>query len=67
MSGLYDYKVAERIAENVPASVDALIMAAYIHADATNRARIEAGFPHLAAETRERFNAPGGRLVADGG
>lgn len=59
----YDYQIAVNHLRGVP--VDALLMAAVIGADTANLARLEHGWPELVAETRARFNAPGGTLDAD--
>lgn len=64
MSGLYDYKIAEQLANSAP-PVDALIMAAVLRADSDNVARLQVAFPQLVAETGARYRAPGGRLDSD--
>lgn len=61
MSGLYDYKLAEQLANSAP-PVDSLIMAAVMRADSANLARLTSVFPELVAETDARYRAPGGRL-----
>lgn len=65
MSGLFDYRAAEKIAATDP-PFDALIMAAAMKADGHGLAGLRAGFPQLLAETTERYQAPGGRLRRDG-
>lgn len=64
MSGLFDYKIAEQLANSAP-PVDSLIMAAVMRADSSNKTRLQAVFPELVAETDAREQAPYGRLDSD--
>ncbi|QJY46693.1 hypothetical protein [Pseudonocardia broussonetiae] len=64
MSGAYDFQIASTSLRGAP--VDALLMAAILGADTDNLARLATAFPQLVAETRARFNAPGGVLPEDG-
>ncbi|TAK32300.1 MAG: hypothetical protein EPO40_02955 [Myxococcaceae bacterium] len=65
MSGLFDYRVATQLAASDP-PFDALVMAAVMKADSTNRARLGVAFPELVAETTARYVAAGGLLDTDG-
>ena len=63
---LYDYEASKRItAEGW--SFYAIIMAAMRHADSTNTELLKFAWPHVYAELRERYNAPGGLLETDQG
>jgi hypothetical protein len=63
---LYDYQAGRLIAdEDHP--FYALIHAAVRQADSYNMAMIEAMWPEVAAEARERYNAPGGLLPGEEG
>ena len=61
---LHEYQLGRVIAaEDFP--FYALIHAALRQADTANAAKIEAAWPELAAEARERYNAPGAMLPTD--
>lgn len=59
--GLHAYQESQRLAKGDP-PFSAYIFAAIRKADTNNLARLEAVFPELVAEMRERYNAPGGRI-----
>jgi hypothetical protein len=60
----YDFDTSRALAAaDVP--FEALIMAALRRADSSNAATLRAAFPVLAAETQERYDAPGGILRTD--
>lgn len=61
---LYDYERSRGLArQDVP--FYALIMAAYRKADSRNTVLIEAAWPEIAREFRQRYDAPGGRLPTE--
>lgn len=62
--GLHAYLVSQKLAEGDP-PFSSYIFAAIRKADTNNLARLEAVFPELVAEMRERYNAPGGRLEGE--
>ena len=53
----FDYRTSAQMGE---ASFYALIMAAYRRADSKNAALIQAAWPDVVTEVRERYNLPGG-------
>lgn len=61
----YDFHIASTSLTGAPFA--ALIMAAALGADDQNLARLRGSFPELVAETRARYNAPGGILDTDTG
>lgn len=62
---LFNYQVSQRIAaEDYP--FHALIMAAARKADTDNFNALKRAFPFTMHELELRYNAPGGRLEADG-
>ena len=60
---LYDYHRSKEIA-GLDLPFYALIMAAMRQADTPNTAKLQAAWPELYDEIRERYNAPGG-LIGD--
>lgn len=60
---LRDYHRSQELASE---QFYALLMAAMRTADTPNQTRLEAAFPYVWDELRERYHAPGGRLLLDG-
>ena len=60
----YDYEQSKKISAEDPYFY-ALIMAAMRQADSYNMTWLERAWPDVAAELRERYNAPAGVLTSD--
>lgn len=63
---LYEYQYARQLTDN-DTPFYALIMAAMRGADTYNLEKLKRLFPDTWEELQARYNAPGGRLVKDGG
>lgn len=61
---LYDYELSREIAAR-DEPIAALIAAAMRKADTDNMAALAEAFPHVAADLKARYNAPGGELPGD--